>query len=298
MKTMFFSFRWDVFYTLLMTLVLAAPQNTFCQTATHLNETATLKINEDITLGFTHYQLTITPKGLDCALQHLSQHSQNQKPSPLPAGDLVIDGTNCNSLNQNTSNGHKLNNPLLAQALLLNIQIQLNPEIANTKLNSLNCSANPSLLQALPPNATFEDLQTVTNYALGNLTFQPFLDLLTHGLYCYNKQLRQNSDWKDLLPAFYSVREAVATADALVDNLNLYPSFAEESIYVDSNHGYGQEAVINIHDLQGKLVLAMNISELTTSPIRLNMYNFSDGMYEVLLFTKGQPIQSGTLVIQ
>ena len=254
-----------------------------------------------LTLGFTHHTLTIAPEAANCVVDWLSTTSFDGTPSPLANGNYTIDGTNCQPAFIAFDADGNLENPLLAQALLLNIHIRLNPDLAQTQISSLDCAVHPVLLQALPSNATFEDLQTITNYALANLIFAPFLDLLTNSLECFNNHLSfcRTSEGLQISPlpqqnlSFNSINE-----EEIISTLYLFPNPAENYVYINPNYGYGQEAVINIHDVQGKLVLAMNISELTTNAIRLNLYNFSSGIYEVLLFTKGQPVQSGKLVIQ
>lgn len=143
-------------------------------------------IIDTLVLGVSNSTLAIPPGAGSCIQVWLP--SAGTAPSGLKFGNPVT-GSTCLPGTNPLDVNRKIANPLLAEALKLNIMVRLKPALGATKLNTLNCNIAPIIIQALAPNPDVNELLRVTNAALGNIALQPHLVELLAALKCINGPL-------------------------------------------------------------------------------------------------------------
>lgn len=140
---------------------------------------------DTLVLGVPTSTLAIPPGTGNCIQLWLP--SSGTVPSGIAFGTPTpIVGANCLPGKNPLDVNRHLENPLLAEALQLNIMARLKPTFGTTKLSALNCTIAPIVLAALAPNPDVNELIRVTNTALGNVQLQPHLNELLAALRCLN----------------------------------------------------------------------------------------------------------------
>ncbi|MCC6460432.1 MAG: hypothetical protein IT260_08170 [Saprospiraceae bacterium] len=139
-----------------------------------------------LVVGVSNSTLTIPPGRGICIIQWMP--SLGAVPSGIKFGKPVV-GADCLPGTNPLDGAGKLVNPLLAEALKLNIMMRLYPTLATRKINTFGCSIAPIIIQALAPDADVKELLRVTNAALGNIALQPHLTELLAALQCINAPL-------------------------------------------------------------------------------------------------------------
>ncbi|MEZ4943554.1 MAG: HYR domain-containing protein [Saprospiraceae bacterium] len=108
----------------------------------------------------------ILPPGMGACVQQWLPTTGTTAAALRPESYLVT--ADCRpGANALDANG-KLSNPLLAQAIKLNIMLRLKPDLATVKLTAVNCSLPPVVRMALAPDPDVQELVRVTNFVLGN----------------------------------------------------------------------------------------------------------------------------------
>lgn len=139
-----------------------------------------------LVLGVSNSTLTIPPGRGNCIQKWLP--STGTTPSGLKFEKTVV-GSNCRpGANPVAANG-SLVNPLLAEALFLNIMVRLDPTLGPTKLSALPCTIAPVVIHYLATDPDINELLRFTNTALGNVAGQPHLKELLEALKCINAPL-------------------------------------------------------------------------------------------------------------
>ncbi|MBK8923652.1 MAG: M4 family metallopeptidase [Saprospirales bacterium] len=143
-------------------------------------------VPDPLVLGVSNSTLTIPPGRGNCIQKWLP--STGATPSGLKFETTVV-GVNCRpGTNPVAANG-SLVNPLLAEALFLNIMVRLDPALGPTKLSALPCSIAPVIIHYLATDPDINELLRFTNTALGNVAGQPHLKELLETLKCINAPL-------------------------------------------------------------------------------------------------------------
>lgn len=146
---------------------------------------------DTLTLGVSNNTLTLPPGTGSCVVRWLP--SGGSTPVGLEPGNAVASAPAClPGGNQLDLNNH-LVDPLVAEALKLNILVRLNPALGQKKLNTFtNCTFAPIILSGLARrgDSDVNELLRVTNTALGKIALQPHLRELLEALRCINGPLQ------------------------------------------------------------------------------------------------------------
>jgi hypothetical protein len=145
---------------------------------------------DTLVIGVSHNTLALPPGTGSCVVKWLP--SGGSTPVGLEPGNAVVDAPRClPGGNQLDANNH-LVDPLVAEALKLNILVRLNPDLGKKKLNTFtNCTFAPIILSGLARrgDSDVNELLRVTNTALGKIALQPHLRELLEALRCINGPL-------------------------------------------------------------------------------------------------------------
>lgn len=248
-------------------------------------------LNDPIVLGYSRNTLTILDGGADCIFSWLP--GSGGSPASLPRAQRVVDGSNCRSGIQLSADG-KINNPLLAEALLLTVKIRLDPQLGNTRLSNLDCAFHPALDQFLGNNPSVNNLLRLANLALGNILGPVPFGLLTDALHCINEGHALCGDEQAPRIAF----AGGSPAGPATGGLAIYPNPAASAVHFNLAAFSGQPAVIRIYSPQGQLVEERRMAEIPDGPLEWRLENYSNGLYLAVLFVEGQQVQTGRFVVE
>lgn len=131
------------------------------------------------------------------------------------------------------------------------------------------CGLNLPLLAGLTKSATTTDLSMFETALNGWETLDA-------------NQLMQNKE----LAAYFDT-ETIKT-----EELNIYPNPARDVVNIEIPIRFQANAILNIYDVQGKLILNKNI---TGSLVQLDVNQYQPGVYKVVL--NGSQILTGSLVV-
>lgn len=253
------------------------------------------EISDPLVVGFSQKTLTIYPEALDCVLEWLPGAASPSSPTSLINGNYEVDGSDCKPAFLSFDDEGKLTNPLLSQAIILALKLRLSPELANTPIAEADCEVHPVLLQGLSSDATFDELMRVTNYALANLVFVPFRNLLTSSLECFNTQY----SFCNLEVADGGQPLAMPTVplDQLhqeqIPQFELFPNPTSSEVTISLDGFVDQPYVLRIFNLQGQLMEEMQSTEM---PLRISVDRYTSGVYQATL-VMGQMVQTRPFVV-
>lgn len=143
-------------------------------------------ITDTLILGMNSAYLTIVP-GSGNMIKKLFPTS-GTTPKGLKRGGAIIDANGMKNPNAAYSMA-RLTNPLIEEALKLNLIVRQNPSIGMTKLNSLD-NTMPSIVKShFNQNSDINDLIRITNMALNNTILQ--MPQHTQALYDYLKGVNE-----------------------------------------------------------------------------------------------------------
>ena len=145
-------------------------------------------VTDTLVLGASQNTLTLAPGTGNCIQKWLP--SKGTVPVGLEQGKIQVDGNCRPGLNKVDENG-KLTDPLVAEALKLNILVRLDPKLGTTIVKTLNCNIAPIVLQNLGKrdDSDVNELLRVTDTAIGKIALQPHLKELLEALQCINGSL-------------------------------------------------------------------------------------------------------------
>ncbi|GJM30868.1 MAG: hypothetical protein DHS20C17_35030 [Cyclobacteriaceae bacterium] len=257
-------------------------------------------ISDPLVVGFSQKTLTIHPEAIECVLEWLPSSNSPSSPTSLINGNYEVDGSDCKPAFLSFDEDGKLTNPLLSQAIMLALKLRLSPELANTPIAESDCDVHPVLLQGLSNGATFEELMTVTNYALANLVFVPFRSLLTSSLQCFNAEhgfcTPRNDDGGQLLalpnPAVDQQHLEVAPA------LEIFPNPASQEVFIALNEFIDEPVIIRVFNLQGKLMQEVKREAWQDTPFSLQLNGYTPGLYQLVLVAESKEMRTGKVVVK
>ncbi|MBL7775711.1 MAG: HYR domain-containing protein [Saprospiraceae bacterium] len=146
---------------------------------------------DTLVLGVSNNTLSLPPGTGACVVRWLP--SGGSTPVGLEPGNPVVSAPLClpggNALDAN----NHLVDPLVAEALKLNILVRLDPNLGKKKLNTFtDCTFAPIILSGLARrgDSDVNELLRVTNTALGKIALQPHLNELLAALRCINNNRR------------------------------------------------------------------------------------------------------------
>lgn len=139
---------------------------------------------DPLVLGAGSSTLTFPPGTGNC-LEKWLYGAAGTTPSGLKSGKGEV-GSDCRPGTNPVDADGRLTNPLLAEALKLNVLVRRSPALGTKKLSSMSCTIPPIVMQALAPDPDVNELLRVTNAALGNVALQPHLRDLLAALKCIN----------------------------------------------------------------------------------------------------------------
>lgn len=257
-------------------------------------------ISDPLVIGFSQKTLTIHPEAIDCVLDWLPGSATPSSPTSLINGNYEVNGNECQPAFLSFDDEGKLTNPLLSEALLLALKLRLSPELANTPISESDCEVHPALLQGLSSDATFEELMTVTNYALANLVFVPFRNLLTTSLGCFNAEFGfctpiGEEDGQQLTIPNVEFDQA---QQHQIPQLEIFPNPATEEAFISLNEFVDQPVIIRVFNLQGQLVQEIQRDAWQNTPFKLELNAYSSGLYHLVLFSNNQEMRSGQFVVR
>ena len=142
---------------------------------------------DTLILGVSNSILVIPP-GRGICIQQWIPSATTRIPFGLQF-EKAFTGADCRPGNNPLTETGKLANPLVVEALKLNLLVRLKPALGTTKLSTLGCNIAPIIINALAPNPDIKELLRVTNAALGNIALQPHLKELLDALKCINLPL-------------------------------------------------------------------------------------------------------------
>ena len=256
--------------------------------------------SNEIVLGFTHKTITITADATDCIIDWLANADLEGQPQGLSNGNYIVDGSDCMPSFMDFDEDGSINNPLLAQALLLNLHLSIDPALADQEIASIDCDVPPILLQALSDDATFGELATVTNYALANLIFQPFLGILTETLACFNSNFSFcKTSNSPVIPLFIENSSSIGIEQlGNQKRFSLFPNPAKGQTFIQVPAGINGEVQISIFNLQGQHLKQTQQYIDGETTIELNINELPPGLYHIRLEGPNLDGQTQKLLIQ
>jgi hypothetical protein len=252
-----------------------------------------------LVLGFTHKTLMIHAEATDCMIDWLSDIPTGIA-STLPNGNYEVDGSDCNPSFMDFDSEGRISNPLLAQAMLLNLHLRVDPDLADMPISTFDCDVHPVLLQALPGNATFGELATVTNYALANLIFTPFLDMLVGSLECFNSNLSFcKTSENPTLPLVESTgnRVVLENFQNTTKELTVFPNPARSQVFIQLPEATAEVLQIELYNLQGQQVRQIQ-SEVNDAPYAMDLNGLVSGVYQIKIWGNTQELITKKLIVQ
>ncbi len=254
-------------------------------------------LSDPIILGYSRRTLTIEDGGAECILDWLP--GAGGAPAPLPQGQRVVDGSNCNSGIPLSPDG-RINNPLLAEVLLLTVKARLDPQLGNTLLSNLDCGFHPVLAQFMGNNPTVNSLLRLTNLSLGNIMGPVPMGPLTDAVHCINEryQLCGQEPEEASMAAPLPSSPGVTTTGRQADGLIIYPNPAADAVHFNLSDFSGKPAVVRIYSLQGQLVEERRLPEIPETPLELQLGQYRDGLYIATFYIDGYGLQTGQFVVE
>lgn len=253
--------------------------------------------NDPILLGYSRHTLSITEEGAGCILNWLPGVGGN--PASLPRAQRVVDGEDCQSGIQLSPEG-KINNPLLAEALLLTIHVRLDPQLGNTRLSGLDCGFHPVLNQFLGNNPSVNNLLRLANLALGNIVGPVPFGALTDAMHCINEtaELCGQAPERPSSTAPFAALAEKGAAEQVKQGLNIYPNPANQTVHFGLDAYSGKAAVLRIFSLQGQLVEERRLAEVPAGPLELQLDQYLNGLYIATLYIDGYGLQTGSFRVE
>lgn len=252
-------------------------------------------VNDPIVLGYSRHTLTIADGGGNCIFNWLPGAAGN--PASLPRAQRVVDGTDCRSGIQLSADG-KINNPLLAEALLLAVKIRLDPQLGNTRLSSLDCGFHPALSQFLGNNPSVNNLLRLANLALGNILGPVPFGPLTNALHCINEAHGLCGQQEAPLAAQPTPFIGGSATGQAAEGLDIYPNPAANSVHFNLAAFRGKIAVIRIFSPQGQLVEERRLPEVPEGALEWRLDHYNNGLYIATLSAEGHAVQTGRFVVE
>ncbi|MEZ4919917.1 MAG: HYR domain-containing protein [Saprospiraceae bacterium] len=136
-----------------------------------------------IKLGLTSSTIEIPAGRGNCIVNWLP--ASGTEPKTLAFKNLVV-GTDCSVAPNQMTEGGRIVNPLLGEAIKMSILVKLKPEFGTRKVNTFGCTIPAMVNQNLAPNADVNEFLRVTNSTLGNVTVQPFMQDWLNVMRCIN----------------------------------------------------------------------------------------------------------------
>ncbi|MCO6478932.1 MAG: T9SS type A sorting domain-containing protein, partial [Phaeodactylibacter sp.] len=254
-------------------------------------------LSDPIVLGYSRHTLTITAEGAECLLNWLP--GAGGTPAPLPRAQRIVDGSDCHSGIPLSPDG-RINNPLLAEVLLLTVKVRLDPQLGNTLLSNLDCAFHPVLAQFMGNNPTANSLLRLANLSLGNIMGPVPMSPLTDAVHCINEHYqlcRQEPEEAPMATPLPSFRGEPATGRP-AEELIIYPNPAADVVHFRLSNFSGKPAVLRIYSPQGQLVEERRLPEIPEGPLELQMGNYRNGLYIAALYIDGYGMLRGAFVVE
>ncbi|TNE69218.1 MAG: T9SS type A sorting domain-containing protein [Bacteroidetes bacterium] len=241
-------------------------------------------VNDPIILGYRTHTLTIGTEAAPCIIQWMP--GQGGDPWELPFGNYMVDGINCNpGPNLLDATTGKLDNAFLTEAVILAINLRLEPGLGDLMLRDCGCDIPPIILQALPPKATVRDLFRLSNFALGGVISPFFME--------HTKALREVNKLYDMCAPDIVAPIAANRADtdqplkAGVEeqSFTFFPNPTSNSLYVNLGDFIGEKVQLTIYDRTGRTIMQRPWAEVNSPVLEINLNGTPNGMYTVELRT-------------
>jgi len=254
-------------------------------------------LGDPIVLGYSRHTLSIMDGGAGCIFGWLP--GAGGAPATLPRAQRVVDGSDCRSGVQLSPDG-RINNPLLAEALLLAVHVRLDPQLGNTRLSGLGCEFHPALNQFLGNNPSANNLLRLANLALGNIIGPVLLTPLADAVHCINETYRLCGQAPEGSPRIAPppLFQAEGATEQAGKGLAIYPNPAAQSVYLGLAAFSGKLAIIRIYSLQGQIAEEWRLAELPEGPLELPLDNYPNGLYIATLYIDGHGLQTGRFVVE
>lgn len=254
-------------------------------------------LSDPILLGYSRRTLSITEGAADCILSWLP--GTGGTPAPLPQGQRIVDGSDCLSGIPLSADG-KISNPLLAEALLLSVNVRVNPQLGNALLSGLDCEFHPLLNQFLGNNPSVNNLLRLANLSLGNVLGPVPFSSLRDAMHCINEsyplcgQEPEEAPMAAPQPSFPGEIAMGRQAERLI----AYPNPAAGAVHFKLSAFSGKPAVMRIYNMQGQLVEERRLPEIPESPLELPLDHYHNGLYIATLYVEGHGMRTGAFVVE
>lgn len=243
------------------------------------------------------HSLTVTLEGADCLLGWMPNNGG--KAWPLIRTDFLVDGSNCSPEGLPVGADGKMNNPLIAETLLLGVKLRLDPGVGAVALSDLDCAINPIVFQGLPNNPTVADLFAQANLVVGNIIGLPFVDQYASALNCINGTYtlceESGSNASGLAGINQNLEiESIPTTAA---QLRVYPNPVRAQLWLDLSDFDGQIGQLRLLNAVGQAVMDRQLREITSEPMMVPVRDLSSGLY-LLQVRVGDQLLTRQVVVQ
>lgn len=241
------------------------------------------------------HSLTVTSAGAACLLDWLPNNGGEAW--PLVRTDFLIDGSDCSPEGLPIGEDGKLNNPLIAETLIMGIKLRLDPGAGEVRLSDLDCAIHPIVFQGLPRNPTVSDLYDQANLVVGNIISLPFTDYFVEALGCINGTGGFCPDGEELAFSEVTPDLNLKSAHQLSGSMTVYPNPARAQFWLDLSAFSGQQAQLRLFNAVGQNVLDRQLQEISTEPIAFQTDGLSNGVY-VLQVRVGDQVMTEQVLVQ
>lgn len=254
---------------------------------------------DPLTIGrINRHSLTVTLDGAACMLGWMP-HSGGAA-WPLIRRDFVVDGTECAPDGLTIGEDGKINNPLIAETLILGIKLRLDPEVGDILLSDLDCNIHPIVFQGLPRNPTVADLYAQSNLVVGNIIGLPFTEHFASALACINGiyGFCPDEDDTDALLGDATIQTLpLSTSISNTSDMKVFPNPVRDQLWVDLSGFNGQDGRLSVFNAVGQLVTEQQLRGISTEPIAVRTQDLSNGLY-LLRVQIGDRVITEQIVVQ
>lgn len=245
----------------------------------------------------SRHSLTITLDGAACMLGWMPNNRGTAW--PLIRKDFLVDGTDCTPDGLPIGDDGKMNNPLIAETLILGVKLRLDPSVGDVLLSDLDCNIHPIVFQGLPRNPTVADLYDQANLVVGNIIGLPFVEHFASALACINGTygLCPDEDGASALADAGTLRGLQLDKDLEAARISIYPNPVRSQFWLDLGAFDGKSGQLSVFNAVGQQVMEQQLREITTAPISVGTDELSNGLY-LLQIRIGDQIMTEQIVIQ